>query len=420
MDLIGSSSSIFDELESETRTYCRRFPAVFARAKGCRMWDSDDNEYVDFISGAGALNYGHNPDALVRVVIDYVQGDGLVHGLDFHTEAKAAFLRRFSEVVLKPRGLRYKVQFTGPTGANAVEAALKTARRCTGRSDIVAFTGGFHGLSLGALTASANAYKRGASGVPLTHVTRMPYDGYHAATMDTLGYFVEVLDDPGSGVDLPAAVIVETVQGEGGLACASPQWLQQLERITRERGILLILDEIQTGCGRTGDFFGFEESGITPDLVCLSKSISGVGLPMAIVLIRPEHDQLGPGEHSGTFRGNNLAFVAACAALEQWDDPGFRATLRQTSQAFGEQLAAVALRFTEHGCALRGRGMIRGLSFSDDARADAVSQAAFARGLLVETSGARGHVLKVMPPIDIDIKDLAQGLAILSDAIGSS
>jgi diaminobutyrate-2-oxoglutarate transaminase len=412
--------AVFDELESAVRTYCRRFPAVFTRASGDRMWDEQGREYVDFLSGAGALNYGHNPPEAKAALVEYVLADGPAHGLDLHTSAKARFLERFREVVLAPRGLDHRVQFTGPTGTNAVEAAFKTARRVTGRTDVIAFTGGFHGLSLGALAASATAFKRGAAGVPLGHVTRMPYDGYFGPDVDTVEQLIRLLDDPGSGIDRPAAVVVETVQGEGGLATASPVWLRRLAQAVRERGILLIVDDIQAGCGRTGTFFSFEEAGITPDLICLSKSISGYGLPMALTLVRPELDRLGPGEHSGTFRGNNLAFVTAAACLEHWADPEFAVRVRDHAAALDGLLGELAARHGALGCSVRGRGLIRGLAFTDDTLADRVSRAAFERGLLVETSGARGQVLKIMPPLVTDEEGLRHGTRILADAIESA
>ncbi|WP_129306972.1 diaminobutyrate--2-oxoglutarate transaminase [Streptomyces sp. L2] len=415
----AAAPAVFDELESAVRTYCRRFPAVFTRASGHLMWDEQGREYVDFLSGAGALNYGHNPAGAKAALVEYLLADGPAHGLDLHTSAKARFLERFREVVLAPRGLDYRVQFTGPTGTNAVEAAFKTARRVTGRTDIVAFTGGFHGLSLGALAASATAFKRGAAGVPLGHVTRMPYEGYFGPDTDTVDHLTRLLDDPGSGVDKPAAVIVETVQGEGGLAVASPGWLRRLAEAVRARDILLIVDDIQAGCGRTGTFFSFEDAGIVPDLVCLSKSVSGYGMPMALTLIRPDLDRLGPGEHSGTFRGNNLAFVTAAACLEHWADPEFTARLRAHATVLDGLLTELAARHPELGCAPRGRGLIRGLAFTDDTTADRVSRAAFERGLLVETSGARGQVLKLMPPLVTGEEDLRHGVRILAGALES-
>ncbi|MGF1431046.1 diaminobutyrate--2-oxoglutarate transaminase [Kitasatospora sp. LaBMicrA B282] len=412
-----SGTAVFDELESAVRTYCRRFPAVFTRASGHRMWDEDGREFLDFLSGAGALNYGHNPPAVRRALVDYLLADGPVHGLDLHTGAKRRFLERFQAVVLAPRGLAYRVQFTGPTGTNAIEAAFKVARRVTGRTDVVAFTGGFHGLSLGALAASATAFKRDAAGVPLGNVVRMPYEGFAGEDVDTIDHLTRMLDDPGSGISKPAAFVVETVQGEGGLATASPEWLRRLARVARERDILLIVDDIQAGCGRTGTFFSFEQAGITPDLVCLSKSISGYGLPMALLLVRPELDQLGPGEHSGTFRGNNLAFVTATACLDHWADPAFAAGLAERVRVLDGLLDDLALRFASLGCTPRGRGLIRGLGFTDPTLADRVSRAAFEAGLLVETSGAQGQVLKIMPPIVLAEDELARGITLLADVI---
>lgn len=414
------ATDVFEERESAVRTYCRRFPAVFTRASGDRMWDEQGREYVDFLSGAGALNYGHNPAEAKTALVDYLLADGPAHGLDLHTSAKAHFLRRFRDIVLAPRGLDHRVQFTGPTGTNAIEAAFKTARRVTGRTGIIAFTGGFHGLSLGALAASATAFKRAAAGVPLTHVTRMPYAGYFGPDTDTIDHLTRLLDDPGSGIDRPAAFVVETVQGEGGLAAASPEWLRRLAAAARDRDILLIVDDIQAGCGRTGTFFSFEEAGIVPDIVCLSKSISGYGLPMALTLVRDELDQLGPGEHSGTFRGNNLAFVTAAACLEHWADPAFTDRVQSHADLLAELLGELGEKYAYLGCEVRGRGLIRGLAFTDEGLADRVSRAAFERGLLVETSGASGQVLKIMPPLVTDGDGLRHGIAILADAIGSA
>lgn len=413
----AAGTAIFDALESSVRTYCRRFPVVFDRAEGHVLWSEYGAPYVDFLSGAGVLNYGHNHPAIKQRLIEYLLSDRVVHSLDLHTSAKRAFLSALRRSILGPRGLTYRVQFTGPTGTNAVEAALKIARRATGRPSIVAFTHGFHGLSLGALAASATAFKRAAAGVPLTHVTRLPYDGFLGENVDTIPYIEAFLDDPGSGVDWPAAFLLETVQGEGGLLAASPTWLRRLEDLARRRGILVIVDDIQAGCGRTGTFFSFEPAGLEPDIVCLSKSISGIGLPMALVLVRPEFDRLRPGEDSGTFRGNNLAFVGASAALSLWEDPAFEPAINCRTVAFDRRLRAIADRFAAAGCRPRGRGFLRGLAFTDPGMAPHVSRAAFKRGLLCETSGASSEVLKLMPPIVIDEAALQEGLDLLEDAI---
>ena len=287
---------IFSELESSAQCYADSFPVVFTRGQGCYLYDETGKSYIDFLAGAGALNYGHNHPVLKQALLDYIGADGIAHGLDMHTEAKAQFMAAFRDRVLTPRGLAYRMQFTGPTGANAVEAALKLARKIKGRSSVIAFTNGFHGATLGALAATGNQHHRGGAGVPLTHVSRMPFAGYLGRDADTLRVMDRMLGDPSSGVDRPAAVIVETVQGEGGLNTASTAWLQGLERLCRKHDLLLIVDDIQAGCGRTGTFFSFEAAGIKPDMVTLSKSLSGYGLPMSLLLYRPELDVWKPGD----------------------------------------------------------------------------------------------------------------------------
>jgi diaminobutyrate-2-oxoglutarate transaminase len=414
---MGSGSSVFDRHESAVRVYCRSFPAVFSRAVGHQVWDTFGRCFTDFVCGAGSLNYGHNHPAIKRRVMDYLERDGLVHGLDFHSEAKAAFITDLVEVVMRPRGLDYKIQFTGPTGTNAVEAAFKLARRITGRTSIVAFTNGFHGMTLGALAATGSHRKRAGAAIPLTGVTRMPYDGYMGPGVDTFTLLQAMLSDGGSGVDLPAAIILETVQGEGGMNVASAAWLRRVADFARARGILLIIDDIQAGCGRTGTFFSFEPAGIQPDIVCLSKSLSGIGLPLAVMLHRPELDKQQPGEHSGTFRGNNLGFVGASAALSLWRAPSFEAGITARVAALDEWIVATCARHASAGCAPRGRGMLRGIWFADKAVAKRVSAMGFELGILVETSGADGEVLKLVPPLTIETAELMNGLRLVERAI---
>lgn len=284
------SMKVFNQLESEVRSYCRSFTTVFQKAQNARLWDTAGKEYIDFFAGAGAVNYGHNNPMLKQRLIDYLHEDGITHSLDMATSAKETFLTRFKKLILEPRKLDYKVMFPGPTGTNSVESAMKLARKVTGRTQIICFTNAFHGMSLGSLAATGNQFKRSGAGVPLTYTTFMPYDGYFGDEVDTAAYLEKLLDDPGSGVELPAAVLLETLQGEGGLNAASDEWLKKIARICRDRQILLIVDDVQMGCGRTGTFFSFESAGIVPDMVCLSKSIGGFGLPMALTLIKPEHD----------------------------------------------------------------------------------------------------------------------------------
>ncbi|MDT3400794.1 diaminobutyrate--2-oxoglutarate transaminase, partial [Streptomyces sp. B1866] len=326
--------SVFESLESEVRSYCRGWPAVFDHAQGSRLYTEDGRAYLDFFAGAGALNYGHNNPALKRALLDYLARDGVTHSLDMATTAKRAFLETFQTTVLRPRDLPYKVMFPGPTGTNAVEAALKLARKAKGREAVVSFTNAFHGMSLGSLAVTGNAFKRAGAGIPLVHSTPMPFDHYLDGQVPDFLWFERLLADRGSGLDQPAAVIVETVQGEGGINVARPEWLRALADLCHRHDMLLIVDDIQMGCGRTGPFFSFEEAGIVPDIVTLSKSISGYGLPMALTLFRPELDLWEPGEHNGTFRGHNPAFITATAALDTYwtDDQQEKHTLTRGEQ----------------------------------------------------------------------------------------
>jgi diaminobutyrate-2-oxoglutarate transaminase len=413
---------IFEERESAVRSYCRSFPAVFTSAKGAHVTDARGHSYIDFLAGAGALNYGHNHDTLKRALLEYISDDGITHGLDLYTVAKENFLRELTTRILQPRSLDYKVQFTGPTGANAVEAALKIARKATGRSGVFAFMGGYHGHSLGSLAVTSNRTHRGSAGTELGSSTFLPFPGGSATPIDTLAYMRTVLEDSHSGVGLPAAVIVETVQAEGGVNVAPIAWLRELRAICDHHGILLIVDEIQTGCGRTGPFFSFERAGIVPDIVTLSKSISGYGLPMALTLMRPELDLWMPGEHTGTFRGNQLAFVTGAAALALFDDPDFQQHVTDNSATIADELVdRVAL--LDDRIKIRGLGMIWGVDTAavdpSGGVANVVAQRCFAEGLIIERTGRNDTVLKILPPLNIENDVLCLGLAILAGAIES-
>jgi diaminobutyrate-2-oxoglutarate transaminase len=406
--------SAFHTLESEVRSYCRAWPTVFQRARGSILIDERGQEYIDFFAGAGALAFGHNHPELRRALVDYLQDDGITHSLDMATTAKRAFLQRFDEVILRPRGYRYRMLFPGPTGTNAIEAALKLARRSTGRTGVIAFTHGFHGMTLGALALTGNRSKRLGAGVPLQNVRVAPFDGYLGPDIDTVEHLERLLVDPSSGVELPAAFVLETVQAEGGVNVASAPWLRRLATLARRVGALLVVDDIQAGCGRTGAFFSFEEAGIVPDIVCLSKALSGYGLPMSMVLVRPEDDLLSPGEHNGTFRGHMPAFVTATAALRFWEDR----TLSDKVRADGARVAEVLGELgAGRGGIARGRGLMRGLAFEDATVAAEVARAAFVRGLVIETAGPRDEVLKVLPPLVIEREVLETGLSILRDSV---
>jgi diaminobutyrate-2-oxoglutarate transaminase len=351
-------------------------------------------------------------------LLEYLSGDGVTHSLDMATVAKRDFLSAFRRLILKPRGLDYKVMFPGPTGTNAVEAAIKLARKVTGRSNVVAFTNAFHGMTLGALALTGNASKRAAAGVELPNATRMPFHGYLGADVDTIDALERYLEDSSSGVELPAAFILETVQAEGGVNVASLAWLRRLEKLARKFKVLLIVDDIQVGCGRTGPFFSFEAAQLNPDIVCLSKSLSGYGLPLAITLCKPELDVWEPGEHNGTFRGNNHAFVTATAALEHyWRTPDFAREVQAKGEHLGARLQAIMQRFLPHVVEVRGRGLMRGIRCADPKRAAAVTAKAFGYGLIIERSGPNSEVIKFLMPLTITLAEMDEGLDILERAL---
>ena len=393
---------VFNTHESEVRSYVRGFPTVFQKAKGYILTDMDNKEYIDFFSGAGALNYGHNDDNMKKKLIEYIEADGVTHSLDMATKAKGEFLKKFHEIILQPRNMDYKVMFPGPTGTNTVESALKIARKATGRTNIVSFTKGFHGMTIGALAVTGNKAKRKGAGIPLSHTITMPFDDYTGDPSSSLQYIEKVLDDSGSGAELPAAFILETVQGEGGLNVASNEWLQGIEKICRDRDILLIIDDIQAGVGRTGTFFSFEPAGIKPDIICLSKSIGGYGTPLALTLIDPKYDVFSPGEHNGTFRGNNLAFVTATEALNYWKDDTLSKNVQEKSKRIEEFLENIVKKYPKIKGTRRGRGFMQGIA-SDEIYTLSLHDAL--------------PIFKLFPPINIDDQGLEKGLAIIEKAV---
>lgn len=409
---------IFDEMESEVRGYVRSFPTIFDRAEGALLYDEQDTRYIDFFAGAGTLNYGHNNPAINEALIEYLKRNGIAHGLDKATVAKRAFLQKLRDTILAPRNLNYKVQFTGPTGTNAVETALKLARMVKRRSNVISFTNGYHGLTMGALAVTGNHFYRDESYAARNNAAFMPYDGYFGPDVNTIDYMRRYLEDGSSGVDLPAAVIVETVQGEGGINVASIEWLQQLEALCREMDILLIIDDIQVGNGRTGTFFSFERANICPDLVTVSKSIGG-GLPLAMLLMRPELDQWQPGEHTGTFRGNNLAFVAATEMFAYWENDDLAKAVQYKGEILETELKRIAERFPELNPSVRGVGMVWGIELPQLGVASEASQEAFQRGVIIETAGTNDHVLKFLPPLTIDENLLREGLEIIEQSLGA-
>lgn len=408
---------IFETYESEVRSYCRSWPTVFEKAKGSKLYDTSGKEYLDFFSGAGALNCGHNNDYIKKELIKYLENDGLVHGLDVYTTAKAEFIKTFVESILWPRGLGYKIQFPGPTGTNAVEAALKLARKYTGRQTVFALMGAFHGMTLGSLALTSASGSRAGAGVNLNNVYHVPAP-YMFPDMNVLKYVETLLEDEHSGVEKPAAFVVETVQAEGGVHVIDFEFLKGIRKLCDKHGILLIVDDIQVGCGRTGKFFSFEHSGIVPDMVTLSKSISGYGLPMSLVLLKPELDVWNPGEHNGTFRGNQPAFVTAKAGIEFM----IGENLLQRTSEIGSYIKRYLNQFIadyelEEQCEVRGLGLIIGVDVHDEEKAKKIAANCFEKGLIIERTGRHSSTIKILPPLTTELKDIWDGVSIITDGL---
>lgn len=411
-------TSVFESYESEVRSYCRHFPTVFTKAKGAYFYDEDGRKYIDFFCGAGAVNYGHNNPEIKQKLIDYLNSDGVMHALDMYTVPKREFIATFEEKVLQPRGLEYKIQFPGPTGTNANEAALKLARKYTGRQNVFAFMGAFHGMTLGSLALTTDKGSRKGAGVPLNNVTFIPAP-YMFPELDTIAYMQRLLDDDHSGIEKPAAVFLETIQAEGGIHVFSVEFLQALREFCTKNEILMVVDDVQVGCCRSGTFFSFERAGIQPDIVTMSKSIGGYGLPLAVTLIKPSIDVWTPGEHNGTFRGNQLAFVAAKGGLEYMLSHKVEEQVQKKSALIKEFLEKEVIS-QDSRLQLRGIGMIWGVEFENIpivGLADRVIEQCFSHGLIIEGAGRKNSVVKLMPPLVISEEDLLAGMQIIKRSV---
>ena len=407
----------FEEYESVVRSYCRHFPKVFTEAKGATLTDEDGNEYIDFFCGAGAVNYGHNNPYIKQRMIDYLMTDGIIHALDMYTVPKRDFIETLEKKIIEPRGMKYKIQFCGPTGTNAVEAAIKLARKTTGRRNIFSFMGCFHGMTLGALSLTSEMYARNGAGASLSDVTHIPAP-YMFEGLDVIDYMQTLLDDDHSGVDKPAALIMETVQAEGGIRPFENKFLQDVRSFCDKNGILLIIDDIQVGCCRTGTFFSFERAGIVPDMVVMSKSIGGLGMPLAIVLLKEELDEWKPGEHNGTFRGNQLSFIAGKASFDWLLENNVEAETKRRGELVKSFLENEILPLDDR-LEVRGLGLIWGIDFGkiDPNLSETVIEKCFDNNLICECAGRNGAVFKIMPPLVIDDELLFKGLEIVKQAV---
>lgn len=407
--------NVFESYESKVRSYCRKYPVEFKKAINAELYSVDGVRYIDFLDVAGSLNYGHNNPYIKKAILDYLAEDNIINALDMFTQAKEDFLATINEKILAPRGLSYKVMCCGPTGTNSIEAALKLARKNKKRNNVFAFSGAFHGMSLGSLAMTTDQVSREGAVVPLNNVTFIPYDN---SPVDSITYLKWILNDDHSGIEKPAAIFLETTQAEGGINVSSVEWLKEIRQICTDNDILMICDDIQVGNGRTGYFFSFERAGIVPDMVVLSKSISGFGVPMALLLMKPELDIFRPAEHNGTFRGNQMAFVGGKAAIEYFCDNNLDKEV-QRKGAIVEKFIQDEILPLDARLSYRGIGMIWGIEFSeiDPKLALDCVHTAFDKHLILEVAGRKDGVLKIMPALTIEDEILMEGLAIVKDAV---
>ncbi|MBR0373108.1 MAG: diaminobutyrate--2-oxoglutarate transaminase [Mogibacterium sp.] len=405
---------VFETKESGVRSYCRKYPTLFDRAVNAELFDTEGKRYIDFLASAGVICYGHNNPTIKAAVMEYLAEDRIVSGLDMFTTAKEEFIKTFNKLILEPRGLDYRIMCCGPTGTNANEAALKIARLNKKRTNILAFSGAFHGMTLGALSATTDQASREGGYVPLNNVTFAPYDG----TFDSLAYLEWLLTDDHSGLDKPAAIILETVQAEGGINVASVEWLQGVRRLCDEHDIIMIVDEVQTGYGRTGTYFSFERAGIVPDIVTIAKSIGGFGAPMALVFMKPELDIFKPAQHNGTFRGFQPGFVGGTAAVKFYCESNLGEEVKRKGAIVDEFIRTEIMPLDDR-LTYRGIGLLWGIDFNaiDPALVKAAIHAAFDNGLICEAAGRHDGVFKFMPPLTIEEDVLREGLQIAKLAV---
>ncbi len=416
------------DLESSAVSYPRGMPMALRRGRGATVEDVDGNIYIDFFAGAGVLNFGHaNPEVIAAAK---AQIDDLTHTLDIPSPPRRALVEKLHAAL--PRELS-RCLFGGPTGSDAVESAMKLAKFNTGRPGMVAFEGSYHGMTAGALSlTSAGSFRQGF--LPLLgEIHFLPYAYCYrcafgrtagACDLECAAYFEHVLEDPHSGVGCPAAVIVEAVQGEGGTVVPPPEFLPRIAESCRRHEVLLIIDEVQAGFGRTGRMFAFEHTGTVPDICAMSKALGGAGFPISAIAYREKLDTLPPGKHIGTFRGNVTAFAAGAAALDfmaRTDLAGHAAGLGEWMLGRLKELQASSPIVGE----ARGLGLMLGVEFVKDKAtkapapelAKAVRALCHKHGLLIEVGGHYDNVARFLPPLVLT-RDLAEtGLGIFAEAV---
>jgi diaminobutyrate-2-oxoglutarate transaminase len=423
-DFAMDGLSFLKSVESNARTYAAKFECIFETGRGSRIWDTQGNEYIDCLSNAGTLALGHNNPEVRETVQAFISSDHIMQGLDLATPAKVNFVKQLFGLLPESMRGETKIQFCGPTGSDAVEAAMKLSRFYSQRQNIIAFHGAYHGMTSGALSAMGNLTPKSGPGIssgsvhfaPFPYRFRCPFgtDGSETDRL-TINYLRTLLSDPEGGVAKPAAVIVEVVQGEGGCIPASDEWLRSVRNITAAHDVLLIIDEVQTGFGRTGNMFAFERAGIRPDVVVLSKAVGG-GYPLAVVLYDQRLDVWPRGMHAGTFRGNQIAMVAGRSTMQIIERDNLALNAKKMGILLLDGLQQLAHQYPILGD-VRGRGLMLGVEVvkpaldgtaaaADGAAARAIQQACFKNGLILETGGRHGSVLRLLPPLIINESDV--------------
>ncbi|MEV6424376.1 diaminobutyrate--2-oxoglutarate transaminase family protein [Streptomyces sp. NPDC051662] len=415
--------------ESAARTYARSLPIVPVRARGLTIEGADGRRYLDCLSGAGTLALGHNHPVVLEAIRKVLDSGAPLHVLDLATPVKDAFTTELF-ATLPPRfAENARVQFCGPAGTDAVEAALKLVRTATGRGGLLAFTGAYHGMTAGALAASGGAEDVRVTRLPYPYEYRCPFGigGERGAEL-AARWTENLLDDPKGGLAAPAGMILEPVQGEGGVIPAPDNWLRRMREITTDRSIPLIADEVQTGVGRTGTFWAVEHSGITPDVMVMSKAIGG-SLPLAVIVYHSDLDCWPPGAHAGTFRGNQLAMAAGAATLAYVRENHLADRAAILGARMLGQLQGLA---ANHPCIgdVRGRGLMIGVELvapeagepapSDPALATAVQRECLNRGLIVELGGRRASVVRLLPPLTLTDEQAVAVLDRFADALAAA
>ena len=425
-------------VESSARTYARVIDKVIVAGRGSILTDADGKEYIDMLACAGTLALGHNNPEIKQAMIKYLQTDQVMQGLDILTPAKYEFTQEL--LGLLPEKLRdqARIQFCGPSGADATEAAIKLFKTATQRRTVLAFHGGYHGQTAGALALTGNltAKESVASLMPDVHFLPYPYDFRSPylvqgdALIETSLHHIEtVFSDPESGITKPAAVILEAIQGEGGCIPAPAKWLKGLRALCDKYDIPLICDEIQCGFARSGELFAFEIADITPDAILLSKALGG-GMPISVVVYKEKYDAWKPGAHTGTFRGNQLAMIAGRKGMEIIRRDNLAKVAEEKGAWLKEELEKLQQKYAFIGD-VRGRGLMLGVEIvqpnsapsakhadlGDGSLAKEIKKQCFANGLILETGGRFGAVLRLLPALTISKDELKRAVEILDSTL---